>query len=64
MLSRISRWILNVLGWTIHVDYPDITNYVLIAAPHTSNWDFPLGILAAKAINLKVHWMSKHTIFR
>jgi len=64
MLSRLSKWILNILGWTIHADYPDVKNYVLIAAPHTSNWDFPLGILAAKAINLKVHWMGKHTIFR
>jgi len=37
---------------------------VVIAAPHTSNWDFPLGILAARAINLDVHWMGKHTLFR
>ena len=64
MLSRISRWILKMLGWTVHADYPDVEQYVLIAAPHTSNWDFPLGILAARAINLKVHWMGKHTIFR
>ncbi|MDX2416925.1 MAG: lysophospholipid acyltransferase family protein [Xanthomonadales bacterium] len=35
-----------------------------IAAPHTSNWDFPLTILAAKAINLKIHWMGKHGMFR
>jgi len=53
-----------MLGWTIHADYPDVQNYVLIAAPHTSNWDFPLGILAAKAINLKIYWLGKHTIFR
>lgn len=57
-------WILNTLGWTVHADLPDIKKYVAIAAPHTSNWDFPLGILAAKAINLKVHWMGKHTLFR
>jgi len=64
MLSRLSMWLLNTLGWTIHADLPDIKKYVAIAAPHTSNWDFPLGILAAKAINLKVHWMGKHTLFR
>ena len=63
MLSRLSMWILKTLGWTIHADLPDIKKYVAIAAPHTSNWDFPLGILAAKAINLKVHWMGKHTLF-
>jgi len=64
MLSHISRWILNILGWTIQADLPDIKKYVVIAAPHTSNWDFPLGILAAKAIKLEPHWMGKHTLFR
>jgi len=64
MLSRLSAWILERLGWTIHADYPDVKKYVLIAAPHTSNWDFPLGIVAAKAIRLDVHWMGKHTLFR
>ncbi|MCP4044736.1 MAG: glycerol acyltransferase [Gammaproteobacteria bacterium] len=43
---------------------PDIKKYVAIAAPHTSNWDFPLGILAAKAVNIKIHWMGKHSLFR
>lgn len=57
-------WILRMLGWTIQADLPDIKKYVAIAAPHTSNWDFPLGIITAKAIRLKVHWMGKHTLFR
>jgi len=64
MLSRLSKWILTRLGWTILADLPDIKKYVAIAAPHTSNWDFPLGILYAKAIGLKVRWMGKHTLFR
>ncbi len=64
MLSRLSMWILNKLGWMVQADYPDVTGYVVIAAPHTSNWDFPLGILAAKAVNLDIHWMGKHTLFR
>jgi len=57
-------WILNSLGWTIQAELPDIKKYVAIAAPHTSNWDFPLGIIAAKAMGLKVHWLGKHTLFR
>lgn len=64
MLSRLSYWILTKLGWTIHVELPETNKFVAIAAPHTSNWDFPLGILAAKAINLKVNWLGKHSIFR
>jgi 1-acyl-sn-glycerol-3-phosphate acyltransferase len=64
MLSRLSRWILNVLGWTVLAELPDVKKYVVVAAPHTSNWDFPLGILVGKALNLQPHWMGKHTLFR
>lgn len=64
MLSRLSFWILKRLGWTLHVDMPELKKFVAIAAPHTSNWDFPLSIISAKAINLKVHWMGKHSMFR
>jgi 1-acyl-sn-glycerol-3-phosphate acyltransferase len=64
MLSRLSMWILNKLGWMVHADYPDVKKYVVVAAPHTSNWDFPLGILAAKAVNLDIYWMGKQTLFR
>jgi len=60
----LSMWILTALGWEIHADFPDAKKYVIIAAPHTSNWDFPLGIMAVKAIKLDVRWIGKHTIFR
>ncbi len=37
---------------------------VVIAAPHTSNWDFVFGIAAMFAIGVRVSWIGKHTIFR
>lgn len=64
MLSRISRWLLTSLGWTIEDELPDFGKYVIIVAPHTSNWDFLLGILTARALKLKVSWLGKHSIFR
>ena len=64
MLSRISTWLLKRLGWTVHADFPDTGKYVLIVAPHTSNWDFPLGIVAKTALKLDARWMGKHTLFR
>ncbi len=47
MLSRLSLLILKLLGWTVQADIPDTDKYIIITAPHTSNWDFPLGIMAA-----------------
>jgi 1-acyl-sn-glycerol-3-phosphate acyltransferase len=64
MLARFSMWLLNLLGWQVRAEFPNTQKYVVIAAPHTSNWDFPLGILAARAIKLEVNWIGKHTIFR
>ena len=32
--------------------------------PHTSNWDFILGVLARSAMQLRMHWVGKHTLFR
>ncbi len=63
MLACLSKWILKTLGWTLHADYPDTAKYVVIAAPHTSNWDFPLGILANWAMQLNVRYFGKHTLF-
>ena len=63
MLAAISARILRLLGWSIQAELPDIKKYIVIAAPHTSNWDFPLGILAVWALRLKVTWMGKHSLF-
>ena len=64
MISRLSIWILTTLGWELHAGFPDVKKYIIIAAPHTSNWDFPLGILFVKALKMDVNWIGKHTIFR
>ena len=64
MFARFSYWLLTTLGWEIHGGFPEIKKYVVIAAPHTSNWDFPLGILVIKALKIDARWLGKHTIFR
>ena len=37
--------------------------YVLIAAPHTSNWDFPITLMVCFALRLRVRWMAKASLF-
>ena len=64
MIATFSKWVLRAFGWTVHVDDPGADRYVLIMAPHTSNWDWIVGILAAKAIRLDAHWIGKHTMFQ
>ena len=37
---------------------------MLIAAPHTSNWDLPYTLMVAFALRLNVYWMGKQSIFK
>lgn len=43
---------------------PDIPKFVMIAAPHTSNWDFPIGLAIMFAFKVKLHWLGKESLFR
>jgi len=50
-------------GWRIAGNLPDIPKFVMIVAPHTSNWDFLRGILAYLALQLDTTWLAKHSVF-
>jgi 1-acyl-sn-glycerol-3-phosphate acyltransferase len=60
----LSLLLLRVTGWKKEGDPPGVPKCVVIAAPHTSNWDFPLTIMLAFAFRLKICWMGKHTLFK
>lgn len=62
--SRLARRILGLFGWRVEHDTPELPRFVLIVAPHTSNWDFPICILAMFAIRLRLSWLGKHSLFR
>jgi len=59
LLRWISLFILKGMGWKTEGKRPDVPKYVLIAAPHTSNWDFFLMILVALSLNLNTYVMAK-----
>ena len=52
------------MGWRIDGRVPDVPKLVIIAAPHSSNWDFVVGIAAKLALGLDVLWLGKDTLFR
>ncbi len=64
MLKKIARIILSLLGWQLDAQLPGENKYVIIGAFHTSNWDFPIGILGLWALGLRACWVGKHTLFR
>lgn len=63
ILHLLGRFLLWLFGWKIRGESPTYRKYVLIAAPHTSNWDFPFMLATAYAMRLRVSWFGKHTLF-
>jgi 1-acyl-sn-glycerol-3-phosphate acyltransferase len=65
VLRAASRAFLRLNGWTVQGALPDNTpKCVLIAAPHTSNWDLPYTLMVAYCLHLNVYWMGKQSLFR
>lgn len=62
--SRLARWVLRLAGWRLQFDGLPGPQGVLIAYPHTSNWDFIVGILAKWAMGLDVAFWGKDSLFR
>ncbi len=65
VLRQISLLILRLCGWKVSGSLPaGVKKAVLIAAPHTSNWDLPFTLFVAFALRLNIYWMGKEELFR
>jgi 1-acyl-sn-glycerol-3-phosphate acyltransferase len=64
LTRAFGRVLLALLRWRIRGNVPDRPKLVIIVAPHTSNWDFVVGVAAKFALGLRVLWLGKHTLFR
>lgn len=65
VLCAFSRAFLKLAGWKIQGSLPaGAEKSVLIAAPHTSNWDLPFTLMVAFALRLTPYWMGKEQIFK
>ncbi|MEN9017842.1 MAG: 1-acyl-sn-glycerol-3-phosphate acyltransferase [Hellea sp.] len=66
-IQFLARLMLRVFGWTIEGRIPEMReneNLVLIAAPHTSNWDGFFGFIAIIGLDAKISFFGKHTLFK
>lgn len=59
----IGKSYLRIIGWRWEGERPEESKYVLIAAPHTSNWDLPHMLAFAFIYDIPLAWMGKHTLF-
>ena len=62
IMPLISRLILFCLGWRVKGEMPDVPKCVIIAAPHTSNWDFVYTLLTAFILKIPIYAMGKKSL--
>ncbi|MBR7783690.1 lysophospholipid acyltransferase family protein [Undibacterium luofuense] len=67
VINHLMRWVallsMRLTGWKVEGMTPQEKKYVLIAAPHTSNWDFPVTLMVCFVMRLRVYWMGKASLF-
>ena len=63
-MKAIARAVLALFGWRLAGQPPVVPRCMIIFAPHTSNWDFPIMLLVKIAFGKRVYYLGKHTLFR
>ncbi len=64
ILRLISNSLMRLAGWRVEGTLPDLPKYVIVGAPHTSNWDFLLFLGVIFRLKADVRYMGKAELFR
>lgn len=64
LLRRFIYWFYRRQGWSAYGEVPNVRKFVLIAAPHTSNWDFVYFIGLTAELSIMPYFMAKNSLFR
>ena len=60
----LGTFLMRLTGWKITGDFPKDQRVVIVAGPHTSNWDFVLAMSLILSLDVNLHWVGKHSIFK
>jgi 1-acyl-sn-glycerol-3-phosphate acyltransferase len=64
LTRALGHAMLRSMGWRVEGEFPNLPKFVVAVAPHTSNWDFVVGIAVMFALDLRIGYLGKHTLFR
>jgi len=62
--QRMALRVLHLSGWKMLYRPLPGPRGILVVYPHTSNWDFPIGLFGKWALDLPFRWLAKDTLFR
>lgn len=63
MLGALARWLFKGLGWQIVGPVPSVPKAIWVVAPHTTNWDFLLGLGIRPTIHIWIQYLAKSSLF-
>ncbi|MEO8347006.1 MAG: 1-acyl-sn-glycerol-3-phosphate acyltransferase [Betaproteobacteria bacterium] len=61
--ARFAAWVLRRAGWRVVLAQPVPTRCVVVFYPHTSNWDFPCGLMAKWLVGVHFRFIAKNSLF-
>lgn len=64
LLRPIGKLWLWAGGWKVAGEMPDLPKFIIVAAPHKTNWDLPNALAAGLHYGLRIHWMGKDSLFK
>lgn len=59
----LGRLVMRLFGWRVQGNFPDTGQFIIVGAPHTSNFDGVIGMAALMGMGLKAHTMVKAQLF-
>ncbi|CAM3815884.1 lysophospholipid acyltransferase family protein [Parendozoicomonas haliclonae] len=63
LLGWLARLMMKICGWKIEGQRPCCRSFVMVAGPHTSNWDFVVFMAVALTMRVPLHWLGKSSLF-
>ena len=64
LVTWLGKFLMKISGWKTTGNLPEDQRVVLVAGPHTSNWDFVLAMSLILSLDVRIHWVGKHSIFK
>ncbi len=65
MLDSLYIFLFKLFGWKTNGQIPDFKKYIIAVGPHTSNWDFLVGVGARAELKInKAQFLGKSQLFK
>lgn len=63
MLGALTRWLFRIAGWRVVGPIPRVPKAIWVVAPHSTNWDFLIGLGIRPTIHIWIQYLAKSSLF-